>query len=195
LNSQDPITVAVILARLLEEMRVPYLIGGSVASSALGIPRFTLDVDLVADLRPEHAEALVNALEKEFYVELDSVREAIQQRTSFNVIHLETMLKADLFVLKRGAWPKEEMSRRREIPIEGGEPAVLFFATAEDIILHKIEWYRAGGGVSDRQWNDLLGVLKVQGDALDLAYLRRWADELGLNDLLDRALEDAGLSP
>jgi hypothetical protein len=190
------IQVAARVARVLEELHVAYLVGGSLASSTYGIPRSTQDVDLVADLRQQHIVPLLSALETEFYIDADRVREAIRDRTSFNVIHLGTMYKADIFVVQSAPWSREELARRRAERVGADEDAIsLYFCSPEDTILHKLDWYRAGGRVSDRQWNDVLGVLKVQAKTLDLAYLRRWAADLGLTDLLEQALHDAGRAP
>jgi hypothetical protein len=188
-----PVQVAARVARALENLHVVYLVGGSLASSTYGIPRTTQDVDLVADLRPEHIAPLVSALADEFYVDADRVRDAVRDRASFNVIHLPTMYKADIFVVQPDPWAREELARRRTERVGTGEDAIcLYFCSPEDAVLHKLEWYRAGGGVSERQWNDVLGVLKVQAEALDQDYLRHWSTELGLTDLLNRALQDTG---
>jgi hypothetical protein len=190
-----PLLVLSRIASALESLGVAYLTAGSFASSAYGTPRTTQDVDLVADLRPEHAAPLATALEGEFYVDQSMILDAILRRKSFNVIHLATMFKADIFVSEIHPWARSEMSRRQSERFGVGEDAVtLYLASPEDTILHKLEWYRQGGGVSDRQWTDVLGVLKVQGVALDLPYLRQWAGELGLTELLDRALDEAGLA-
>jgi hypothetical protein len=178
----------------LEQLGVAYYIGGSVASSAYGIPRSTLDVDLVADLRPEHVRPLVDDLQAAYYVDEGSVRDALQRRASFNVIHLQTMIKVDVCIPQGRAFDRAEAQRVRQETLDDAPDARTFALTApEDVILRKLEGYRAGGEVSERQWHDLLGVLKVQARALDLAYLRRWATTLSVADLLDRALDDAGL--
>jgi hypothetical protein len=189
----DPVLAVASVVRALEGLHVPYQVGGSLASSIYGIPRATQDVDLVAQLRREHVAPLVAALGTEFYADAEMIVDAIQHRSSFNVIHLPTNYKVDIFLLQPGAWGREEMARRRAEQIgEGDDTVTLYFSSPEDTILHKLEWFRAGGGVSDRQWGDVLGVLKVQGNGLDFAYLRRWAAELGLTELLSRALIDAG---
>jgi hypothetical protein len=184
----DTLAVVLTVTRVLEGLAVPYLLGGSLASSLHGIPRSTQDADLVVDLQPEHIHPLVAALASEFYLDADRAADAVRRRASFNVIHLATMTKVDLFVLKHDPLSRQEMERRQfvELPVPAG--ARLPVATAEDIVLQKLLWFRAGGEVSDRQWLDLLGVLKVKRAELDLAYVERWAAELGLDELLRRAL-------
>lgn len=184
----DPITVTLLVTKELELLGVPYLIGGSLASAVHGVYRATADADLVADLRPEHAAPLARALAGAFYVDEESIAEAIRRRRSFNLIHLDTMFKVDIFVSRARPFDRSQLERR--VPqIVGTDPdQVGYFASAEDIVLAKLEWYRMGGEVSERQWRDILGVLKVQGERLDLAYLHHWAGELHVADLLERAL-------
>lgn len=177
----------------LGELGVPYYIGGSVASSRLGIPRSTLDVDLVAELRTDQVAPFIQRLGPDYYVSEDAVREAIARRSSFNAIHQPTMIKVDVFLRKSRPYDAEAQHRSTSAP-DAEEPGrALSWASPEDIVLAKLEWYRLGGETSDRQWGDVLGVLKVQASALDLSYLQRWAGELGVADLLLRALDDAGL--
>jgi hypothetical protein len=136
-------------------------------------------------------DALVQSLEQDFYVDRDMVADAVRRRASFNIIDLKTMFKVDVFVSDRSPLLLEEMARRQ--PLELGDPPQrVHVCSAEDIIVHKLDWYEKGARVSERQWNDLLGVLKVRAGQLDLAYLRRWCQALGLEDLLDRALAEAG---
>jgi hypothetical protein len=187
----DPIQVVAQVARALEEIGIPYLVGGSLASSRYGLPRTTQDIDLVVDLREEQVGSLIRALQDEFYIDAGMIREAIRHQSSFNVIHLQAAYKVDLFLLKANTWAQQEMARRREERIGPEGPVTLYFCSPEDIILHKLDWYRQGGGVSDRQWNDILGVLKVQGEELEAVYLRHWASELRLTDFLERALREA----
>ncbi len=185
--------VNLLVVRAFEALRVPYFLAGSMASSVHGIYRATADADFVAALRPHHAEPLVRLLQPTFYAELEAIRAAIASLRSFNVIHLESMLKVDVFVASTAPFHLMQM-RRRVLQAAGPDSQTTFYvASAEDTVLAKLQWYRQGGGVSDRQWNDVLGVLKVQGATLDRVYLAEWARELGLTDLLRRALEDAGL--
>ena len=184
-----PALVPVIEA--LDELGIAYYIGGSLASSLHGIPRSTMDVDLVAMLEPSQVLEFVGKLQDQYYVDEQTVREAIQRRSSFNLIHFDTSLKIDVFVLKPRDYDQEAFRRRAH---GEGPDGVLTWATPEDTVLAKLEWYRLGGETSERQWLDVLGVMKVQAEALDLAYLRQWAPELGVADLLERALVDAGLA-
>jgi hypothetical protein len=190
----DAVAVAQAVANALESLGVVYWIGGSMASSIYGTPRSTQDVDFVAELKEEQVDALVAALEAEFYIDGEAIRRAIRSRRSFNLIHLDTMYKADIFVLGADHHAQEEKKRRRKERL-GPEPdaPTAYFCSAEDIILQKLLWYRKGGNISDRQWNDVLSVMKVQANNLDLNYLRTWAIDLNINDLLDKALIDAGL--
>lgn len=187
----EPILVVAKLARVFDALGIRYVVGGSLASSIYGIPRATQDVDLVADIRPSHVHAIVAVLAGEFYVDADMIREAIDRRASFNVVHLATMFKADVFILKGDSWSCEEMSRARTEQFDIAEGKVsIRFASAEDTLLHKLLWYKLGNEISDRQWGDIVGVLKVQGDALDQEYLDRWAPLLDVGDLLARARKE-----
>jgi len=185
--------VNLLVARAFEALRVPYFLGGSMASSVHGIYRATADTDFVAALRPNHAEPLTRLLQPTFYADLEAIRAAIASHRCFNVIHLESILKVDVFVTSTAPFHLSQLRRRVLQSASRDGQSTLYIASAEDTVLAKLQWYRDGGGVSDRQWNDVLGVLKVQGAALDRAYLDEWARELGLTDLLGRALDDAGL--
>ena len=189
----EPLRITQCVTKVLEQLNIPYLVGGSLASSLHGIPRATQDVDIVANLEFHHIPLLVNALEAEFYIDADMIQEAIQQRSSFNVIHLETMFKIDIFVFQVDLASQEEMARREQYQVSDNPPQTLFLASAEDIILHKLYWFQLGGGVSERQWNDVLGVLQVRRDAFDYEYLRRWAQYRGVSQLLEQALREAEL--
>jgi hypothetical protein len=190
----DPIEVILTVVAALDRVGVAYYIGGSFASGAHGVYRATAGVDMVADLRDDQIEALVRALETEFYADAEMMRDAVRHRASFNLLHLATGFKVDIFVPRDRAFDRAQFERRTLYPLRDESPSGAYIASAEDSILAKLEWYRLGNEVSDRQWTDILGMLKVQGTALDVPYLRRWADALGLADLLERALTDAGLN-
>ncbi len=167
-------------------------LGGSFASSIHGEARFTRDADLVADLRIDQTERLVALLERDFYVDADMIRDAIQRHASFNVIHLDSGFKVDVFILGTGPYDREEFSRHRPERILREPPRDVFCATPEDTVLRKLLWYRQGGEVMEQQVRDVIGVLEVQGDRVDLVYMRHWADEIGVRDLLEDALRFVG---
>lgn len=176
-----------------QELGIDYYIGGSVASSAYGIARSTLDVDVIADLRESHVDALVSSLQADYYIDSRMIQRALTTKTTFNVIHLATMIKVDVFVLKVSPYDQTAFQRRRTDSLVEETSSLISFAAPEDVILHKLGWYRLGGEVSDRQWSDVLGVLEVQRGALDIEYLHSWAARLGVTDLLQRAL--SAISP
>lgn len=184
----DPLLVVGLLVEAFDSLGIRYLVGGSVASSVYGVPRSTQDADFVAELFGKHVEPLVQALAAEFYIDPDMIRDAIARQASFNVVHLKTMFKADIFVFKPDPWMMSEMARARveTLPAEGGAFTVRF-ASPEDTLLHKLVWYRLGEEVSERQWRDVLGIVEIQGERLDQDYLDTWAEPLGVADLLARA--------
>lgn len=188
----DPLLVVAKVAAALDRLGVRYVVGGSLASSLFGVPRSTQDVDVVAELREEHVAAFAEALASEFYVDAEMILDAVRRRSSFNVIHLATMFKADVFVPASDPWITSEMARGRVEQFPVGDALVpVRLASPEDTLLHKLVWYRLGDEVSDRQWGDLRGILKVRGGDLDAAYLTRWAEHLGVTELLQRALREA----
>ena len=188
----EPIQVTLKVIAVFDRLGIHYLIGGSLASAVHGIVRATMDADLVADIKPQQVLPLVESLEAEFYIDADMILDAIQHNSSFNLIHLETMFKVDVFLLKQRAFDLNQMERRvcQSLGDAPGETA--FFSTAEDIILAKLEWFRAGGETSERQWRDILGVLDLQSDRLDFGYLQKWAVKLGIQDLLQKAIQVCG---
>ena len=187
----SPSAVLAGAVRILDELGIAYLIGGSFASSAHGESRLTQDADVVIDLRPEQLEALAARLEPDFYLNRDAMREALNERRSFNAIHLDSAFKIDFFVLGAAPFDREEFARRSPLRVPELGGATLVFKTPEDTVLRKLEWYRSGGEVSEQQWRDVVGVLRFVGDRLDQAYLDRWAATLGVTDLLDKAREQA----
>jgi hypothetical protein len=191
---EDPqaLAVALEIIGVLEELGVAYHLGGSYASSVHGVPRQTHDVDLVADLHHEHLPELARRLGADFYLDLERAARALERRTSFNLVHLATGVKVDLFLKRDDPYDDEELRRSIRIPL-GDETArrTLLVKSPEDTLLRKLQWFRAGGEVSDRQWSDIQGVLRIQGEALDHEYLRRWAPQLGVTDLLERAVRES----
>ncbi len=192
MNASATVEALTPVVEALERQHVDYRVGGSVASSALGVPRSTLDVDIVCEIDLGHVKAFVEALQGHYYVDEDMIRDAIRRGSSFNVIHLATMLKVDVFVAREGAYDELAFSRRTDVPLDAeGTGRSFHITTAEDIVLRKLQWFEMGARVSERQWNDALGVVRVQGTALDRKYLRRWAEELRLDGLLETLLGEA----
>ena len=184
----EPIQVTLRVTSILEELAVPYFIGGSLATAVHGVARSTMDVDIVADLKLEQVDRFVASLSGEFYIDDEVVRDAIRRQRSFNAIHLATMFKVDVFVRSQQPFDRSQYRRRvfSSLTVEPGHNA--YVASPEDNILAKLDWYRKGGEVSDRQWRDITNVISIQGDRLDFEYLRFWATRLGVTDLLERAL-------
>ena len=178
------------VAAVFERLEIAYYLAGSVISSLYGVARATADVDVVAELRQEHAAPIAAALMDAYYVDEDVIRDAVTRRSMFDVIHLPTMLKVDVYVAGE-PFDRSALDRRRRDTLSTATSAPdLAVATAEDVVLHKLRWFRDGGGVSDRQWGDVLGVLRVQR-TLDVVFMRNWATQLGVGDLLERALAEA----
>jgi hypothetical protein len=189
-SADAALSTLVSVARALRAVHAPFLVGGSLASSLQGIPRSTLDVDLVADLRRPQVQAFAAHLGGDFYLDEQRIQHAIEHRSSFNVIDLRNGFKADIYLLGADEFSRAQLERATAVEIEPGE--IVPFASPEDVILQKLRWYRMGGEVSERQWLDVLGVLKVQRETVDLHYLNVTASQLGVEDLLRRAIQDAG---
>jgi hypothetical protein len=190
----ENLRAALAVARVLDEQGVRWFLGGSLASSLYGIPRATLDADIVADLRPTHVQPMIRALADEWYVDEDAVRQAIHDRRSFNLIHFESAMKVDVFVPKLRRFDGGQFVRVTRIAVAGGDGISLPVCSVEDIVAAKLEWFRLGGEISDRQWGDIIGVLRNHLNGLNLALLRESATELGVADLLLKALAEAGLA-
>jgi len=190
LAALDPVVAA------FEALDVPYYVGGSVASSTHGVPRASIDADVIAELRPEHVAGFVSRLQSSYYVDERRVRDAVRSRRSFNAIHLPTMFKIDVFVSKGRPFDREAMQRARPETLDDAPGARGFrVASPEDTVLAKLEWFRAGGEVSERQWSDVVGVLKAAHPLLDDEHLDRWANALSVTELLVRARRDAVAGP
>ena len=176
----------------LRDLQIDYALGGSMASSLLGIPRFTQDADLMVEPFEARESLLASSFGSDYYVSVPAIVEAIARRRSFNVIHTSTGFKADLFVRRDRPFEISAMHRRVAVELPDAPNEPIHVLSAEDVILFKLEWYRLGGEVSDRQWNDILGLLNIQAGRLDRTYLQHWASELNVSDLLARVVQDAG---
>ncbi|MBI3181727.1 MAG: hypothetical protein HYZ28_06255 [Myxococcales bacterium] len=173
----------------MEAAGVEYALGGSVATGLQGEPRATNDVDFAVRLSEQQVSRLATELGPDFAVDEEGLREAVRRRGSDNIFFLPSALKIDLFVRGGEPFDDSELSRRRLQPIRGDDRA--WIATPEDNILRKLVWFRKGGEVSDRQWRDVLGILRLPGHVLDWDYLRQWAPRLGVADLLERVASQA----
>ena len=191
MSGTSVLAVVVQVIDILEELAIPYHLGGSFASTIHGVPRQTADVDIVVDLSPEAGRELARALAGDFYLDESVVADAVSRRSSFNAIHLTTGFKVDFFVAGSRQFDRVELQRSVREQIVADPPTWAAVKSAEDIVLRKLQWFKEGGGISDRQWNDLLGVLKTQEDRLDAPYLDEWARRLGVSELLAKARAEA----
>ena len=179
------------ILEVLDLLEIPYQLVGSLASSIYGIPRATMDVDLVADLRTDQIDEFAAELKADFYADPETIKDALARRRSFNLIHYASSFKFDIFPLQKDEFSQTQFGRRQFAETRSlGDPIECAVATAEDTILNKLRWYRTGGETSERQWNDLRGILQVSGARLDLAYLNTWAPRIGVADLLERLLHE-----
>lgn len=180
----------VALARAFDALSVRWAIGGSIASAAHGEPRSTNDVDVIALLTEATARKLVELLGADFYADADAAADAARRRSSFNVIENRSFIKIDVFVPAPGPLGAGQLDRLQMLEIVPGVGELPILGP-EDVILQKLRWYSLGGGVSDRQWRDIVSVLRITGDAMDLKYLDGVALDEGLAALLARARDDS----
>ena len=186
----EPIEVTIRVTQILEKLNIPYLIGGSLASTLYGMVRTTQDSDIVAEMQLEHLVPFVTTLRDEFYMDEEMIAESIQRHSSFNIIHRESMFKVDVFIPHPRPFLQSQLARAQKQTFQFENEVSANFCGPEDTILAKLEWYRLGGEVSERQWRDILGVLKTRASKLDLGYLRKWANDLKVSDLLEHALKE-----
>jgi hypothetical protein len=187
MNEPEILAVLRTVAGRLDDLRIPFLVGGSLASSIFGEPRLTRDIDLVVELPDDRVAALAGALEPDFYVSLEAMREAVAEARSFNAVHLATTIKVDFFVRGPRPFDLEEFRRRRPIEIARGPLLVVPVKSIEDSVLRKLRWYRDGGEAASQQWRDVIALLALNAPTLDEPHLDFWAAELGVSDLLARA--------
>lgn len=181
------------LLKVFSALNIPYYICGSVASSAYGLARTTQDIDVVSALNRASSSKFCELLRVDYFLDSDSVTEAIEKRQSFNLIHLKSMIKIDVFVLRDDEYHRSTFERTRDDSLSDSNTSEkINFASPEDTILSKLLWYSESGETSEKQWLDITGVLKVQNALLDYKLLNMWASKLGLAGLLEKAIEDAG---
>jgi hypothetical protein len=188
----DAVTALIPVVAQFKRLGVRYYVGGSLASSIYGLARTTLDVDVVADLRREHAAPLVAALQPAYYVSEPMILEAIARKSCFNLIYLANSFKVDVFVSKGRDYDLTVFQRIRRDTLDSGEGSEpFFFPSPEDSVLAKLEWYRLGNESSERQWRDIVEVMMAQHNILDRAYLAHWAEQLRVADLLKKAFQES----
>lgn len=179
------------LTDALDELEIAYAIGGSIASSVYGKVRFTQDADISVAPFADKAERLYATLKGDFYVSKDAMCRAISDCCSFNVIHLASAFKIDIFVQKDDDFHRQIFARRKRVKLDESIDHLFDIVSPEDIILLKLQWYEAADCTSERQWSDVLGVLTVQAGSLDMRYLRSSSERLGLADLLEKAVKES----
>lgn len=189
---QDSITLAGELHQILESVNIPYYVSGGVASSIHGEPRSTRDLDLVMEIQADQINLLVTTLEAAGYYCPAGAVEDLQlgREGMLNITHTETIANADLYIMRTSDFATSQMTRRRLLDVQG-MPA-FWVISPEDLVLQKLAWGR--GSQSQKQWRDVLGILKLQAENLDYEYFAQWADNLGLTDFLSQAFSEAGIS-
>lgn len=192
MNNPQDIEVLEKLTDVLDKLNIAYVIGGSFASSAYGAVRFTQDADITVQSFSSVAEQFYEILKSDFYISKEAMYQALQSRTSFNIIHLTTAFKIDIFIQKENEFQIQMLSHSRKLPL-GKSAKKVSFVSPEDIILLKLDWFRQSGCDSQRQWSDVQGVLAAQKENLDFDYLKNWAAKLGLNELLQKVTSESGL--
>jgi hypothetical protein len=183
----DILTALTPVTKAFDQLSIQYYIGGSVASSIYGMARATMDVDIVADIKKYHIAKLKEILEEEYYIDEDMIIGAIDSSSSFNLIHFETALKIDIFIYTDEPHQRTAIDRKVKDRFDDELDLEYYFSSPEDIILAKLQWFVQGNKVSERQWLDIIGVIKVQAENLDKSYLESWAKKLGLFELLQKA--------
>jgi hypothetical protein len=179
------------VADALDDLNIAYAIGGSIASSVYGKVRFTQDADITVAPLGDKAEQLYDVLKEAFYISKDAMDQAISDRGSFNLIHLKSAFKIDIFIQKDDDFHKLVFARRRKVKLDESIDHLFDIVSPEDVILLKLQWYKSAGCTSQRQWSDVLGVLTVQAGSLDMKYLRSCSEEIGLAVLLEKALSES----
>jgi hypothetical protein len=186
----NPVAAALrLVLAAFDRLEIRYAVGGSVASSLRGNYRMTNDVDFVVEMNGKQIEEFVGLLGPGFYADRETMVEAFQRRRPCNLIHIQSAFKFDFFPASEGAFSSAQLARRNfEESDFFGETIEFAVLSAEDVLLAKLHWYRLGGESSEQQWRDVQGIVAIQEARLDESYLRRWAKELGVEDLLDRVL-------
>jgi hypothetical protein len=179
---------------ILDKLNISYFISGSLASSAYGLARATLDIDIVISLQAQQIKPLVNHLKDHYYIDSKMISDALKKKTSFNILHLNTMLKIDFFIPEKNSYSQTVFERKKIDTLQDTPGSrKIYLISPEDIILNKLVWYKSGNQISEKQWSDVIGVIKIQGNDLDRTYLKKWSTYLDIRYLLEKALLECKL--
>ncbi|MBO1225633.1 MAG: hypothetical protein JYX80_14520 [Candidatus Scalindua sediminis] len=174
-----------LIIKVFESLKIPYMITGSQASAYYGEPRFTRDIDVVTELKEEQVDDFSRFFPgNEFYCDKEMIKAEIKRRGQFNIIHSTSGLKIDIILTKATPFSKTEFSRRKPGSVSPEQEA--YFASPEDVIIKKMDFYREGG--SEKHLRDITGILKISSDIIDIDYITKWADSLSLRDIWDAIL-------
>lgn len=176
------------VAEALNRLNLPYMLTGAVAVTYYGAPRTTHDIDVVILIAPADIARIKSALEPTFSIDLESIKAALREVSSFNAIHEETGFKVDFWLLKDGEYDQTAFARRVRARLLGED---MFLPTPEDVIVAKLEWYRMSD--IDKHYSDAQGVAAVQKGQLDAAYITRWCKAKSLSDLWHRIERETDL--
>jgi hypothetical protein len=187
-ETDDLVDALVPVVAAFRKLGVGHYVGGSIASSFHGATRATMDVDLVCELTENQVEPFVSQLGASFYVSEVAIRSAVHRQSCFNLIHLPTSFKVDVFVSRGRPFDQESMRRATMERIGESRTVDVPIATVEDAIVSKLEWYRLTNETSERQWDDVSRLIRLQGEKVDVDYLRHAATSVGVADLLEQLL-------
>jgi hypothetical protein len=186
--TKGPLELAIQIATILDELNIEYALGGSLASSLVGEPRSTIDVDMATKLDSSTIELFLNKIPDEFYIPDESVKSAIKLKSSFNLIDTKNSLKIDIFIVDNSKLDVSQIERRILIDIPEIKKSI-WVTSPEDQILRKLDWYRLSGGSLEKQIRDVIGILNINKDHLDFDFLHAQANNLGMSDLLDEVIK------
>lgn len=183
------------LGKILDDLGVRWVLGGSLASSFAGEPRSTVDIDLAVELDVRSLDGFVAAVQDDYYISTAMASDAIERSSSFNLLHYASGEKVDVFALGDDLLDRRQIERRVQVGVDVGDGRLvrLWVGAPDDQVLRKLSWFRAGGHVSERQWRDVVSILRVQGTRIDRDELRLVATQLHLDDLVERAIAESDL--
>jgi hypothetical protein len=191
-STTDLLDAILPLSAIFEVLQIPYYIQGTIANSLYGMQRATFEVDFFANLCLEHMNDLQQQLKPFYAIDTQIMRDAVYLRTYFEIVHIESLIKINVLLSQDLDFEKQTYNRSKQHRLLENNSSV-YVASPEDIVLTQLRKYRVEGESADDQWNEILGVLKVQGISLDFTYLEQWAEKLTIADLLRKGYVDAGL--